>query len=93
MQTGPESPMGARSGRCGHIEEPCHLLGQGQGGHCCELPDVPVLSLWAAVLTFTQVGVAPSVRCCFAGQGGSGTPQPLTPRPQSLQGFIFRDFD
>lgn len=91
--------MGARSGQCGPKEGPCRLFGglgshvQGQGGHYRDLPEVPVLSLCDAVLTFTQVGVAPGVRCCTAGQVGSGTPQSLTPRPQSLQAFVFKDFD
>lgn len=87
IQGGPESPMGARSGLCGHMEGPCCFLGglashaQGHGGHYCDLPKVPALSLCDAVLTFTQVGVALRVRCYTAGQGGSRTPQPLTPGP------------
>lgn len=65
IQAGLESPMGARSGQCGHMEGPCRLLrglgshAQGQGGHYCDLPEVPMLSLCDAVLTFIQVGVAP----------------------------------
>lgn len=65
IQAGPESPMGTRSGQCGHMKGPCRLIGglgshvQGQGGHYRDLPEVPVLSLCDAVLTFTQVGVAP----------------------------------